>query len=165
MEYLTPAAHARVLDILHNGRDMTLATIRPDGFPQATTVSYTHDDLIIYAAIGLGSQKADNIQHNNKVSATINLDYADWNHIRGISLAGIASFVQGAEDISHVSEALLARFPRAADYAPAGGALPWPGILFLCIVPTVISLLDYGVGFGHTEIYAIDPRAVQAGSA
>jgi hypothetical protein len=157
MERLNHTARARVLDILKHGRDMTLATIRTDGYPQATTVSYVHDGLTIYAAIGLGSQKADNIQHNNKVSATINLDYEDWNHIRGISLAGTAGFVQGADDVARVSEALLGKFPRVAEFAPKGGAVPWPGVLFLRITPTVITLLDYGIGFGHTEIYEVEP--------
>ena len=34
--------------ILEKGRDLTLATIRPDGAPQATTVSYVNDGLAVY---------------------------------------------------------------------------------------------------------------------
>jgi hypothetical protein len=155
MELLNAAARTRIVDILRHGRDMTLATIRPDGYPQATTVSYVHDGLAIYAAIGLGSQKADNIQHNSKVSTTINLDYADWAGIRGISLGGVAGFVQGAEATAHVAELLLNKFPEAKSFAQAGAAMPWQGLLFVRIDPAVISLLDYSRGFGHTELYEI----------
>jgi general stress protein 26 len=155
MELLTAAARERVLDILRQARDMTLATIRPDGYPQATTVSFVHDGLTLYAGIGLGSQKADNIQHNNKVSATVNLDYADWRHIRGISLGGTAEFVRGEEEIGRVAEALLRKFPEAKEFAQGAPALPWQGLLFLRVTPTVISLLDYSRGFGHTELYAV----------
>ncbi|MYM75362.1 pyridoxamine 5'-phosphate oxidase family protein, partial [Duganella sp. FT134W] len=79
-----------ILHLLGAAQDLTLATIRPDGFPQATVVSYVHDGLTLYAGIGLNSQKAHNIRQNDKVSATITPPYADWRHIRGLSLAGTA---------------------------------------------------------------------------
>jgi nitroimidazol reductase NimA-like FMN-containing flavoprotein (pyridoxamine 5'-phosphate oxidase superfamily) len=34
-----------ILSILENATDMTIATIRQDGYPQATTVSYVNDGL------------------------------------------------------------------------------------------------------------------------
>ena len=42
------ATRDKIVAILGGGCEMTLATIRPDGFPQATTVSYVHDGLTIY---------------------------------------------------------------------------------------------------------------------
>lgn len=158
MDHLTPAARTRVLDILQHGRDMTLATVRPDGFPQATTVSYIHDGLTLYAGVGLGSQKATNIQQNNKVSATINLDYDDWRRIRGLSFGGTAEFVQGKEEIERIEQAFLRKFPQITTFVPDVGTLPWPGLLFLRITPAVISLLDYSIGFGHTELYCVRPE-------
>jgi len=155
MEHLTAAARQHVFEILDQGRDMTLATIRPDGFPQATTISYIHDDLTVYAAIGLGSQKAENIQLNNKVSATVNLPYEDWGHIRGLSLAGFADFVRGEKQIERVGQKFLRRFPEISKFAPGSGNLPFQSILFLQVRPVVISLLDYRLGFGHTELYEI----------
>jgi len=159
MEHLTPAARADVLDIMQHGRDMTLATIRPDGYPQATTVSYIHDGPTLYTVIGLGSQKAANIQHNNKVSATITLDYDDWRQIRGISLGGTAEFVQGADEMDRIAQALLRKFPELADVIRDTDTLPWPGMLFLRIHPTVFSVLDYSVSFGHTKLYDMAPDA------
>lgn len=157
MKHLTPAARTHVLEILQHGRDMTLATIRPDGYPQATTVNYIHDGLMLYASIGLGSQKAENIQHNNKVSATINLEYDDWRHIRGLSLGGTAEFVQGDEEMQRVGQALLHKFPDLAKFIQDTTTLPWPGLLFLRIQPAVFSVLDYSVSFGHTELYDTAP--------
>lgn len=93
--------------------------------------------------------------YRTEISATINLDYADWGHIRGISLAGNAGFVQGAGQIERVAGALLYKFPAAKSFAQAAGPMPWQGLLFLRIDPTVISLLDYSLGFGHTELYAV----------
>jgi len=159
MEHLNAGARTRILGILRLGRDMTLATVRPDGFPQATTVSYVHDGLAIYVSIGLGSQKAENIQHSNKVSATINLDYADWNHIKGISFGGFAEFVDGTEQVEHVAQRFLQKFPDAKEFVQSSGSPPWQGLLFVRIRPTVISLLDYSLGFGHTELYEVTPGA------
>ena len=47
MEALNHAARQFILDILHSVNDLTLATIRADGYPQATTVSYANDGLTL----------------------------------------------------------------------------------------------------------------------
>ena len=41
---------SKILEILQRHHAMTLATIRPDGYPQATTVNYVHDDLTLFFA-------------------------------------------------------------------------------------------------------------------
>src|SRR5689334_613332 len=38
----------QILDLLGQHRIMSLATLRPDGWPQATTVGYAHEGLNIY---------------------------------------------------------------------------------------------------------------------
>jgi pyridoxine/pyridoxamine 5'-phosphate oxidase len=65
------ALRSKILKVLQRQHFMTVATIRPDGYPQATTVKYIHDDLIVYFATAPTSQKASNIQLNNKVSVAI----------------------------------------------------------------------------------------------
>ena len=62
---------------------------------------------------GLGNQKADNVRQSNKPPATISLDHADWNHIRGLSLAGTVGFVVDTKDITRRSDALLHKFSQA----------------------------------------------------
>src|SRR5215471_12176377 len=37
-----------ILSILKAAGEMTIATVRPDGYPQATTVNYVSDGLVIY---------------------------------------------------------------------------------------------------------------------
>ncbi len=73
---------------------MTVATIRPDGYPQATTVNYIHDDLILYFATAATSQKAGNIKINNKVSVAIVDQAQDFYKLRGLSMSGTAARVQ-----------------------------------------------------------------------
>jgi nitroimidazol reductase NimA-like FMN-containing flavoprotein (pyridoxamine 5'-phosphate oxidase superfamily) len=50
---------------------MTLATNRPDGWPQATTVGYVNDGLTIYFLCSPQSQKAANLARDSRVSLTI----------------------------------------------------------------------------------------------
>ena len=44
---MDPALREEILSVLKAATDMTIATIRPDGYPQATTVSYLSDGLTI----------------------------------------------------------------------------------------------------------------------
>jgi general stress protein 26 len=138
-----------VLRVIDEARDLTLATVRPDGFPQATTVTFAHDGLTIYAGVGAHSQKAENIRRNNKVSLTITLPYKQWNEIRGLSMSALAEVLADPQDIDTASACLLARFPQVADW---GGPNMAAQVAFLRINPQIISLLDYSKGFGHTEL-------------
>ena len=61
------AIRKQVVSIIDDIDDLTIATIRNDGYPQATTVSYVNDGLTIYFGTTSDSQKARNIAANNKV--------------------------------------------------------------------------------------------------
>lgn len=144
-----------VLSILDKARDLTLATLRPDGYPQATTISYAHDGLAIFASISLGSQKAQNIQSHNKVSLTVNCEYHDWAHIKGLSMGGVAAIVRGADEVHHAYECMLHKFPELRTLSAESHPSLWEGAVFIRITPQVISLLDYQKGFGHAELFSV----------
>ncbi|MES2296189.1 MAG: pyridoxamine 5'-phosphate oxidase family protein [Pseudomonadota bacterium] len=145
----------QVLSLMDQAQDLTLATVRPDGFPQATTVSFAHDGLTIFVGAGIDSQKAHNIRQNNKVSLTINAAYPDWQHIKGLSMGALAEIVSTPAHIAQAAACIMKRFPQIKTMADAGLDLPWAGAIFLRISPCVISLLDYEQGFGHTELFAV----------
>lgn len=156
MQILDRTHRQFILSLISATHDMTLATLRPDGYPQATVVSFAHDDLTLYASIGLASQKAHNIRQHNKISATITPSYTDWQHIRGLSLAGTAAMIDDAEENAHAADLMRFRFPRLRQLLHDGDTM-WPGAVFLRIMPSVISVLDYEQGFGHTELYEVAP--------
>jgi len=140
-----------ILSVLTGASDMTIATIRPDGYPQATTVSYVTDGLTIYFGCAAESQKAQNIAYNDKVSLTVTLPYFSWEAIRGLSVGGTAKPVTDPNEINRVSELMLRKFPQILQYALAGKK----GLFLVRITPEVISLLDYRKGFGHTELVTL----------
>ena len=154
------AARKFVLDIIDNAKDLTLATVRPDGYPQATTVSYAHDGMTLYVGIGKDSQKAANIRYNNRVSLTINSNYDDWKHIKGLSMSGVAEIISDPDTLKHASECMLQRFPQVMEWVEAAqeNAQVKPemeAIVFLKIEPQIVSILDYEKGFGHTELVTV----------
>jgi nitroimidazol reductase NimA-like FMN-containing flavoprotein (pyridoxamine 5'-phosphate oxidase superfamily) len=87
---MNEASESKILRVLDQHRIMTLATNRPDGWPQATTVSYVNLRLILYFLCNPDSQKTKNIASDNRVSLTIDDDSADLMSITGISMAARA---------------------------------------------------------------------------
>ena len=145
---MEPALREEILSVLKGATDMTIATIRPDGYPQATTVSYVSAGLTMYFGCTAESQKALNIAYNDKVSLTVTLPYFSWEEIRGLSMGGTAKPVTDPNEINRVSELMLRKFPQILEYALAGKK----GLFLVRIDPEVISLLDYRKGFGHTDL-------------
>jgi len=139
----------QIARIIATGADMTIATIRPDGWPQATTVSYASDGLTVYFGTGANAQKARNLAKNNKVSLTINLPYADWNHIEGISASGIATRITDPAELARFAQIMLAKFPQVLSAVPPEGA---GEMAMFRVTLNVVSVLDYSKGFGHTEL-------------
>ena len=54
----------QIIDLLNEHRIMTIATNRPDGWPQATVVGYCNDGMVIYCLISRDSQKYANIMRD-----------------------------------------------------------------------------------------------------
>jgi nitroimidazol reductase NimA-like FMN-containing flavoprotein (pyridoxamine 5'-phosphate oxidase superfamily) len=145
------AVRREIADILARCRDMTIATVRPDGAPQATVVSFVHDGLLIYFGCGADSQKVQNIVHERRVSITVTLPYADWLHILGLSLAGVASEVTTAGEKVAVAKLMMERFPEIATMEQTDPAT----VKLFRVRPTLFSILDYSQGFGHTDLVAV----------
>jgi hypothetical protein len=143
----------QIISIIDDVDDMTIATIRPDGYPQATTVSYVNDGLAIYFGTSEDSQKAANIAASDKVSLTINREYGSWEEIEGLSIGGVAVRIDDPAEQQKVGGLLFEKFPQISQYVPEDADIE-ETVLYR-IDPQVISLLDYTKGFGHTELVRV----------
>lgn len=155
MENINQANARWVEGILGAGRELVLASIRPDGSPHASTLSYASDGLKVYCAISLDSQKAHDIRHDGHVAYVVNSPYRSWTEIRSISVDARASMLNQTDELQQAATLLLRKYPEFSKVISNTDALPWPGLLFIGLQPHVISLLDYTRGFGHTEYYAV----------
>jgi hypothetical protein len=154
------AATDEIAAILREGKDLTLATLMPDGAPQATTVSYASEGFEVYFGCGAASRKAQNLAADPRVALTVNLPYQDWMQIRGLALSGRAERLTGGDDIAHASVLFLEKFPDVAQYAAgADGPDGMQDIVFFRVRPEIVSILDYRQGFGHTELVRMGPAA------
>ena len=66
---------SKILEILQACPDLAIATLRDDGFPQNTTVSFVHDGMTMYCGVGAGSQKAINMRRDPRISITMTAPY------------------------------------------------------------------------------------------
>jgi PPOX class probable F420-dependent enzyme len=144
---MTPSAKRFILEQLRIHRNMSLATVRPDGYPQATTVAYANDGLTLYFACERNSQKVRNLRRSPKVSLTINKDWAGWEKITGLSMGGTAKILERPAETRR-AQALLARKFKAMKGLSAQDLA---ATAFVRVQPKVVSMLDYRRGFGWTR--------------
>jgi nitroimidazol reductase NimA-like FMN-containing flavoprotein (pyridoxamine 5'-phosphate oxidase superfamily) len=140
------ALRAIIINLLSQHNIMTLATVRPDGFPQATTVYYVNDGLTLYFATDPASQKAGNIKLNNKVSVAIASETQNANKLKALSLSGIAAKVTNPSHVHHAQLSLFKAVPQAKRFSPTDSAQ----LIVYSITPIVMSLVDYAAGYGKT---------------
>jgi nitroimidazol reductase NimA-like FMN-containing flavoprotein (pyridoxamine 5'-phosphate oxidase superfamily) len=148
--------HRTILQLLDQHRIMTVATLRPDGWPQATTVGYVNEGLTLWFLCGLDSQKARNLAHDDRVSLTIDHDTPDVMAITGLSMAAHACPVTDRAEAEKVLRMLPLKYP---DAPPLPMKMPSPDeVRLFRLEPVVISVLDYSKGFGHTDLFVPTAR-------
>jgi nitroimidazol reductase NimA-like FMN-containing flavoprotein (pyridoxamine 5'-phosphate oxidase superfamily) len=141
----------KILELLDQHRIMTIATNRPDGWPQATTVGYVSDGLTLYFLCGTDSQKAQNLARGDRISLTIDHDTADPMAITGQSMAAHTTPVDDPTEMAKAWSMVPAKFLEYAAYP-----MPKPEELRIFrVTPTVISILDYTKGFGHSDLVMV----------
>lgn len=62
-----PDIRERSIIILDDAKDIIVATKRPDGYPQATVVSFMHDHEKVYFGCDRNGQKAENITLDDRM--------------------------------------------------------------------------------------------------
>ena len=84
----------KAIQILDQNRLMAIATLRSDGWPQATMVGYANEDILLYFVISRASQKFRNIDRDNRVSLVVGRDFHDPATIAALSIAARADEVR-----------------------------------------------------------------------
>ena len=145
----------KAIEILDSHRLMALATVRPDGWPQATMVGYANEGLLIYFIISRKGQKYANIDADQRVSIAIGSDFEDPRTIAALSIAAEASPVTDPEQRERAIDLILDRHPGLK-------SLPRPDPASSAVMRAacrIVTVLDYSKGLGHTDILTIAPDA------
>jgi nitroimidazol reductase NimA-like FMN-containing flavoprotein (pyridoxamine 5'-phosphate oxidase superfamily) len=147
----------KAVDILDQNRLMALATLRPDGWPQATMVGYANDGLLLYFVISRNSQKFANIQADDRVSLVVGRDFHDPSTIKALSIAAHASEVTDAKQRQAAIHMLLERHPGLRKLEPPS---PDHSAVMRCY-PAIVTILDYSKAFGHADVLTVSPGGVE----
>lgn len=130
-------ALARILEILDHGRLMTVATLRPDGWPQATVVNYLADGLVLYFLVARESQKVANIARDPRVAIALGSDAAGT--IAGLSMAGRAAEINDPDKIAALNRRIW-RAPEDERFSPHPSS---HAVALMMVRPVMLSLIDY----------------------
>src|SRR6476660_1728597 len=134
----------KAIDILQGNRLMAISTLRRDGWPQTTMVSYANEDILIYFIVSKASQKLADIERDDRVSLVIGRDFHDPSTIKAVSIAARASEVRDPNQRKRAVEMLLERHPglrKLEAPSPDHSAV-------MRANPDAITILDYSKGFG-----------------
>lgn len=162
-----PRLKKLILQLLDEHRVMTIATNRPDGWPQATMVGYVNDGYLLYCFVARNTQKYANIQRDPRISIAIGSDAPTPLALKGLSLAARATEVTDRSEFDDINKLRLKRFPEypallQAPYSePLDRVSPQPSptrTALLRIAPEIISVLDYSKGFGHSDLVTFSAR-------
>jgi nitroimidazol reductase NimA-like FMN-containing flavoprotein (pyridoxamine 5'-phosphate oxidase superfamily) len=132
---------------------MAISTLRGDGWPQTTMVSYANEDILIYFIVSKASQKFANIERDDRVSLVIGRDFHDPSTIKAVSIAARASEVRDPKQRQRAITLLLERHPGLRKLER-----PDPGhSAVMRANPEIITILDYSKGFGHADLLTVGP--------
>src|SRR6187431_1292884 len=110
------AARELILKLLDSHRIMTVATNRPDGWPQATTVGYVNIGLTLYFWCRPRSQKASNLTRDSRISLAIGDEGSDPMTIDGLSMAAEAKLENDPAEISKATRLLYLKYPASGPF-------------------------------------------------
>lgn len=138
-----------ILNLIEGHSVLTLATLREDGWPQATTVAYASAAMTLYVATGADSQKLRNIRRSGRASLTISPAVPDWARLQGLSMAAAAEVIESRSEMQQAARLLKKKFPGLVEFSDLERDGGW---VFLRLTPKIVSVIDYAKGFGHTVL-------------
>jgi len=90
-----------------------------------------------------------NLARDDRVSLTIDHDTPDAMATTGLSMAARAQAVADRDEAGKALRMLQMKFPGLSEPLPM---LSPENTKIFRVTPTVISVLDYSKGFGHTDL-------------
>jgi len=142
----------RAITILNANRIMTIATVRSDGWPQATMVGYANEGLRLYFLIYRTSQKFKNISHDDRVSITVGHEPSGVRDIKAVYAGCVARELTDLGDKSRAWILLAQRHPNLTDLAPPATA----EVATMVAECRHVSVLDYSEVLGQTGYFDVE---------
>ena len=142
-----------ILGMYQRQCEITLATVRADGWPQANVVDIWNSGLMLYFQSHEASSKAQNIERDSRVSLTLTPAFEDFGEMQGLTLAAQAERVTEKEEIGSLYHLFLERLPHMKQFAEYKDdrAYPGPGMAVFRLRPVMGCVLDFTKGYGNWD--------------
>ncbi len=140
------------IEILNQNRIMSIATVRPDGWPQTTIVGYANDGWRLYFLIYRSSQKFQNISLDNRVSISVGSEPRELRQIKAVYAGCHAQEVTDLNERSRAWMLLAQRHPNLTDLAPPEK----DEVATMAADCRYVSMLDYSIRLGHNEQLSLE---------
>lgn len=152
-ETSTPSALLeRITEILRGHRLMTVATLRADGWPQATVVNFAADGLRLYFVVSTASQKLANLRRDPR--ASIAIGGGAMGPPLGLSMAVRVREVDAQQTVDVVRDKLWTE--RSGEgFSPHPST---PGSILLAAEPVIVSLIDYDGPKAWPRLFRVEPH-------
>lgn len=137
----------KAIAILDAHRIMSIATVRPDGWPQNTVVGYANDGLLVYFLVSRTSQKFANIERDGRVAISVAREPDDIRKIRAVYAGAEASEVTDEDQRERAWKLLAERHPNLAAFELPDRARS----AMMRAMCKYISILDFSEGLGHAD--------------
>jgi nitroimidazol reductase NimA-like FMN-containing flavoprotein (pyridoxamine 5'-phosphate oxidase superfamily) len=141
----------QAITILNANRIMTVATVRADGWPQATIVGYANDGFRVYFLTYRTSQKFGNMMHDNRVAITVGYEPSELREIKAVYAGCTVHEITDLAERCRAWELLERRHPNLTDLAPPKD----DEVATMAADCRHLSVLDYSQTVGHTESLTI----------
>ncbi|MGL5202770.1 MAG: pyridoxamine 5'-phosphate oxidase family protein [Cetobacterium sp.] len=153
----------KFMKIVESCTDLTIATVREDGWPQANNVGFVNIGEDLYFETFKVASKAKNIARDPRVSITITPAYEKVTEALALSMAAIAEVVTDEKIINEFHIRLLKKIPELGEVVYPDGTKMFPdydNTIIYRLKPIVASILDYKMGFGAADFVEFEDTNV-----
>jgi len=142
-----------ILNMYERQSEISLATVRADGWPQANVVDIWNIGLMLYFQSYEAASKARNIEQDSRVSLTLTPSFEDFGEMQGLTMAAHAEKVTDKAEIGDLYHLFLQRVPHMQQFAEYEGDIAYPGLGMAVyrLRPVMGCVLDFTKGYGHWD--------------
>ncbi len=151
--FLNDELEKKILSMYKRQSEISLATVRADGWPQANVVDIWNLGLMLYFQTFEGFSKVQNIEGDPRVSLTLTPSFKNFGVMQGLTLAAHAEKVTSKEEIGDLYHQFLDRVPHMKQFAQYEGdtAYPGPGMIVYRLRPEMGCVLDFTKNYGNWD--------------
>jgi uncharacterized protein YhbP (UPF0306 family) len=142
-----------VHEFLNRRSTVTLATVNPDGHPQAAALFFATDDQTLIFLSSAKSRHGRNVVETGRAAVTVQGETWDWRKIAGVQMEGEVALIPAGPSWEWAWQVYKAKFPFVVEFRDEASRSD-----FFRFTPHWLRLIDNSVEFGYHEEINLGPR-------